>query len=495
MGLLGNVDLSWSSLAAAGVVGLLSLLIWRRYLSGISDIPGPFAASFTRLWHMNRILKGDQNLELVRLHEKHGHFVRVSYDEVSVTHPDAIKKILLAPLHKGNWYKIHALPDYRFQSPMSTTDPKKKVEKSKYIASAYTVSSVLRSEEHIGRAFESFLDWLDKYASEKKPMDINKFISYATFDVIGEIVFSKQFGFLEKGDDIGNAIENSLALNAYIAVAGYFRWINIALLANPVVTWLSIMPMGHLFNTTAAVLADREKNPETRFDAISYWFKQHKQHPDKLTIREINTQALAAVGAGSDTVACGIQSFIYHMIHHPNAWERAHAEVEEAVKKGLCQDRVVSYADSQQLPFVQACVKEALRIFGPVPMGLPRIAPKGGLTIGDRTLPEGTIVSVSPWAIHHSKELWGEDAHEFNPDRWLEADAAAKEKYWVPFGAGYGSCPGQNVAKIELAKITATLVRDYDIKQVDSKQEWKWKAYFTVVPHSWPVYIKRRQEL
>ena len=45
--------------------------------------------------------------------------------------------------------------------------------------------------------------------------------------------------------------------------------------------------------------------------------------------------------------------------------------------------------------FVQACVKEALRIFGPVPMGLPRIAPKGGLTIGDRTIPEGTIVSIN----------------------------------------------------------------------------------------------------
>jgi hypothetical protein len=45
--------------------------------------------------------------------------------------------------------------------------------------------------------------------------------------------------------------------------------------------------------------------------------------------------------------------------------------------------------------FVQACVKEALRVFGPVPMGLPRIAPKGGLTIGDRTIPEGTIVSIN----------------------------------------------------------------------------------------------------
>jgi hypothetical protein len=67
---------------------------------------------------MNRIVKGDQNLELIRLHEKHGkpymdvsvlsltvtlcRFVRISYDEVSVSHPDAITKILLAPLHKVN---------------------------------------------------------------------------------------------------------------------------------------------------------------------------------------------------------------------------------------------------------------------------------------------------------------------------------------------------------------------------------------------------------
>ncbi|KAF1810375.1 cytochrome P450 [Eremomyces bilateralis CBS 781.70] len=492
MGFLDTFHVSWSSLTALGVVGLLSLLVWRRYFSAISDVPGPFAASFTRLWHMQRILKGDQNLELIRLHERHGHFVRMSYDEVSVSHPDAIKKTLLAPLRKGNWYKIHALPDYRFQSPMSTTDPKKKVEKSKYIAAAYTVSSILRSEEHIDRTFESFLHWLDIYAADKKPMDLNKFISYATFDVIGEIVFSKQFGFLEQGKDIGNAIGNSLALNAYVAVAGYFRWINIALLANPLVTWLSIMPMGHLFDLTKAVLTDREKNPNARYDAIQYWFKQNERHPDKLTIREIGTQALAAVGAGSDTVAGGIQSFIYHMIRHPDTWRRAQAEVEEAVKNGLCKDRVVSYADAQQLPFVQACVKEALRMFGPVPMGLPRIAPKGGLTIGDRTLPEGTIVSVNPWVIHYSKELWGEDADEFNPNRWLEGDIAAKEKYWIPFGAGYGSCPGQNVAKIELAKITSTLVKDYNIRQVDEKQEWKWKAYFTVVPHSWPVFIEKR---
>lgn len=58
---------------------------------------------------------------------------------------------------------------------------------------------------------------------------------------------------------------------------------------------------------------------------------------------------------------------------------------------------------------------------------------------------------------------------------------------------GYNSCPGQNVAKMELSKITATMVRDYDIRLVNKSQQWSWKAYFTVVPHSWPVFIERRK--
>lgn len=55
------------------------------------------------------------------------------------------------------------------------------------------------------------------------------------------------------------------------------------------------------------------------------------------------------------------------------------------------------------------------------------------------------------------------------------------------------SCPGQNIAKIELSKTSATIVRDYDIRQVDLGQKWKWRAYFTVAPHSWPCYIEKRK--
>ena len=69
-----GLSLGSPSQQVAGLVctAVLTLFVWRRYLSAISDIPGPFLASLSRIWHIHRILKGDQNLELIRLHDVHG---------------------------------------------------------------------------------------------------------------------------------------------------------------------------------------------------------------------------------------------------------------------------------------------------------------------------------------------------------------------------------------------------------------------------------------
>ena len=72
-------------------------LIWtlyQRYVSDLSDIPGPFIASITRFWHVCVILQGKQNLSIKALHEKHGPFVRIAPNEVSVCHPDGSSKLL-----------------------------------------------------------------------------------------------------------------------------------------------------------------------------------------------------------------------------------------------------------------------------------------------------------------------------------------------------------------------------------------------------------------
>ena len=145
------------------------------------------------------------------------------------------------------------LPDYRYKAPMSTRDPKKKAERSRNLAAGYTLSNVIQSEDAISSTIERLLGWMDKFAETGEPMHLDKFFTYTAFDVVGEVVFSQPFGFLEQGVDIGNSISNSLALNAYAAVGGFFQPWNM-MVANPFVTWLQIMPMGHLFNTTIKVI-------------------------------------------------------------------------------------------------------------------------------------------------------------------------------------------------------------------------------------------------
>ena len=60
------------------------------------------------------------------------------------------------------------------------------------------------------------------------------------------------------------------------------------------------------------------------------------------------------------------------------------------------------------------------------------------------------------------------------------------------WGAGYNQCPGRNLAQFELSKLAATLLRDYDIEQVDPKKEWAFKSQFMAVPSGWPCTIRRR---
>jgi hypothetical protein len=121
---------------------------------------------------------------------------------------------------------------------------------------------------------------------------------------------------------------------------------------------------------------------------------------------------------------------------------------------------VVSFADTQKLPYLQACIKEALRICGPAPMGLPRTVPAEGVTIGDRTFAPGTILSVNAWVMHHSTEIWGPDAAEFKPQRWLKADAPSFEKYFMPVSRHFDTWVFQPSVLVHNKVATASWLSD-----------------------------------
>ncbi|KAJ4412319.1 hypothetical protein N0V91_000790 [Didymella pomorum] len=391
-----------------------------------------------------------------------------------------------------------SLPDTRYQTPMSTTDPKEQVRRTKNLAAGFALSHVIRSEPYIDDCIRLLKRQVSSFAASGEPIHLDEWFNYMAFDVIGEVVFSQRFGFLEAGKDLGGSIANSRLLVPYVTMAGFFKRFHRLTVGNPLLTDWNLMPTQHILDTTLRALDARKKNPDVREDILSLWLRQHERYPEKLSEKELHGCVNMTVGAASDTVSASLQSFFYYLIRHPECLAIAKKEVSDA----KLTDDVVSYADASRFPFLQACLKEGWRMFPPVPFGLARVVPATGVTIGGRYFKSGvslwrqlrrksqrltlgqTKLSVNPRVIHYSRELFGEDAYVYNPHRWLGPGARDIEKYFVA---------GRNIAQLEIYKAAATLLRDFDFEQVDPSQEWKYEASFAALPYGWPCQVKATQ--
>jgi benzoate 4-monooxygenase len=99
-------------------------------------------------------------------------------------------------------------------------------------------------------------------------------------------------------------------------------------------------------------------------------------------------------------------------------------------------ETIACYDDIKNLPYLNACVKEALRIHSTVGTGMPRSVPLGKtITVAGQTFKAGSVISVPSYTTNRSS-VWGSDADKFRPGRWLEADAGSLNKYFVPFSVG-----------------------------------------------------------
>lgn len=139
-----------------------------------------------------------------------------------------------------------------------------------------------------------------------------------------------------------------------------------------------------------------------------------------------------------------------------------------APHKAGCFDILTSSA-TRSLDHV---ISETLRIHSTSSLGLPRLVPPGpGITISGHHFPQGTVLSVPAYTIHHSAAIWNPSANpafhpdRFNPDRWDPDVLTERQKNaFIPFSYGPRACVGRNVAEMELALIVATVARRYEFE-------------------------------
>jgi cytochrome P450 len=125
-------------------------------------------------------------------------------------------------------------------------------------------------------------------------------------------------------------------------------------------------------------------------------------------------------------VSIGIRAVMDCLMRHPDVYDRLQKEVDEFYEKSVPKGSEISYQECLTLPYLQAVVKEAGRVFPSIMYQLPRIVPAEGITIAGYALPPGTNAGISARSMNRDKKIFGEDANEFRPERWLEDESRAR---------------------------------------------------------------------
>ena len=133
-----------------------------------------------------------------------------------------------------------------------------------------------------------------------------------------------------------------------------------------------------------------------------------------------------------------MQSFFWHVLSDPRVHKLLAAEIRGAVAAGAVPaEGNLTWAQSQSLPYLQACLKEAMRVRPAVGLNITRVVPPEGVELAGEFFAGGTTVAVNGWVLHRDRETFGEDCEVFRPERWLEGEEKARimERYMFQVSA------------------------------------------------------------
>ncbi|CAL5012916.1 unnamed protein product [Urochloa decumbens] len=179
----------------------------------------------------------------------------------------------------------------------------------------------------------------------------------------------------------------------------------------------------------------------------------------KVTRDNLTTILFDVFVAGTHTIAITVEWAMAELLRNPSAMAKVRVELDGALGGKL---EAVEEADVAKLPYLQAVVKEAMRLHPVAPLLLPHLAVEDGVEIGGYAVPKGSTVIFNAWAIMRDPEVW-ERPDEFVPERFLEnLELRAKDYEFIPFGAGRRLCPGLPMAERVVPHIVASLLHGFD---------------------------------
>jgi cytochrome P450 family 628 len=317
--------------------------------------------------------------------------------------------------------------------------------------------SALRSyEPSIHHRIEQLCAQLDKYASSSTPVDLQQWIHYYVFDVMTDLAWGGGGNAIASGQDPDGAIA-SLRYSLHLAgMTKALPWFAPILTKLP---WMTSRTKAFRDFSRNMYLQRRSTSSSPKSNDVFHHLLG-ESHLDGLQLSEgaLQAESRQVVTGGADTTVSAITYLFYQLLCSPHYLSALRKALEELPTNN--DGHIQHQQLARDVPLLDACINEALRLEPPIPYQNQRIVPPDGITIAGIPLPGGTHIRTALYAIARDEENFHR-SDEFVPERWLPttttstsgergekraADGGDNLKASMPFIMGPYHCVGRNFA-------------------------------------------------
>ncbi|XAR69927.1 Flavonoid 3'-monooxygenase [Bertholletia excelsa] len=334
----------------------------------------------------------------------------------------------------------------------------------------------IRAEEMRG-----FTTHLRKEALLGKPVQMRKHLTRFTLTNIIRMVYGyKYFSSGENEDpkavlkleEVEEMVEEWFFLGGVFNIGDWIPWLEFLDLQGYVKRMKALQKKLARFHSH--VISDHEAKrramgedfvPKDMVDVVLQ-LAQNPKLEVKLTSESIKGLLLDPITGGTDTSSHAVEWALSELLKHPQILRKASEELDKVVGR----ERWVEEGDIPQLPFLNAVVKETLRLH-PVATLLPPHYSIEDCTVGDFDIPKGTTLLVNVWSIGRDRRYWDEPK-EFRPERFLEGskkkiNLKGQDFELLPFGSGRRRCPAYSLGLKLVQSTLANLIQGFELKLPD----------------------------
>lgn len=447
---------------------------------------------------------GRRYIAVDRAHKDLGNIVRIAPNHISFAEPSAYKEIYghSAPTIKDTWYDNLAAGN-----PNMTTATDKAVHsrKRKNLSNVFSPKEVVVMEPRIEALSRKPLRNLrlksqgymvsaaDRQAVKDGAFNLQPWLMMFTYDSIASMLWSSDFGFLEKGDDAClsrrsddtvvsvHAMKTFHTSQAYVNVLAHLpSWWYVQARRLFKKTWQG-QCAENFGGITRFKVQERLRSGPSEKDLFSHYpITPTEKRPIPMKLPETVIENQVMLSAATDVTQSALTYTMYLLAANTDKQNTLYKSLVD----GLPADErrpVPAYKSLQNIPFLKACLDESMRLYPPIAFGLPRRTLPEGATIAGHYIPGNVTVSGPTYTLHRSEKLF-KNANSFVPERWLPNNPEVTEEeqqnlknYCLPFSTGGRACIGRNLGYMEMSLVVAAMVLSF---------EWELaEPGFDIVPH------------